>query len=184
MSDWWLFLLVPVFAASLGIWFRADWRSRDLIVMVVVGSAGYVVSFFLDTVSNRNLDARIMLIARYSINRTLPLRSRHLQSGTSLSDAPMYVLTTSVLGNLYSRLGGGSAFPSMVSGILLQVPNAIAAAGGLSADSDTDNPQGINTAVLVSIRMIQVGIGLAIGLFAAALVIYPFGKGGRYIFSY
>jgi hypothetical protein len=50
----------------------------------------------------------------------------------------------------------------MVCGILLQVPNAIAAAGGLSADSDTDNPQGINTAVLVSIRMIQVGIGLAI----------------------
>jgi len=94
------------------------------------------------------------------------------------------MLIISVLGNLYSRLGGGSAFPSMVSGILLQVPNAIAAAGGLSADSDTDNPQGINTAVLVSIRMIQVGIGLAIGLFAAALVVYPFGKGGRYIFSY
>lgn len=96
----------------------------------------------------------------------------------------LQLLTISVLGNLYSRLGGGSAFPSMVVGILLQVPNAIAAAGGLSADSDTDNPQGINTAVLVSIRMIQVGIGLAIGLFAAALVIYPFGKGGRYIFSY
>jgi len=94
------------------------------------------------------------------------------------------MLMGSVLGNLYSRLGGGSAFPSMVAGILLQVPNAIAAAGGLSADSDTDNPQGINTAVLVSIRMIQVGIGLAIGLFAAALVVYPFGKGGRYIFSY
>jgi uncharacterized membrane protein YjjB (DUF3815 family) len=105
-------------------------------------------------------------------------------SGKTFSLLQSTFLIGSVLGNLYSRLGGGSAFPSMVCGILLQVPNAIAAAGGLSADSDTDNPQGINTAVLVSIRMIQVGIGLAIGLFAAALVVYPFGKGGRYIFSY
>jgi hypothetical protein len=32
--------------------------------------------------------------------------------------------------------------------------------------------------------MVQVGIGLAIGLFAAALVVYPFGKKGRYIFSF
>jgi len=49
VSDWWLFLLVPIFAASLGIWFRADWRSRDMVVMVFVGCAGYAVSFFLDT---------------------------------------------------------------------------------------------------------------------------------------
>lgn len=73
----------------------------------------------------------------------------------------------------------------MVVGILLQVPNAIAAAGGLNAsDSDDSNQQGINAAVVISIRMVQVGIGLAIGLFAAALVVYPFGKRGRYIFSY
>lgn len=74
----------------------------------------------------------------------------------------------------------------MVVGILLQVPNAIAAAGGLNASTDSGdgNQQGINTAVVISIRMVQVGIGLAIGLFAAALVIYPFGKRGRYIFSY
>lgn len=57
VSDWWLFLLVPLFAASLGIWFRADYRSRDMIVMVIVGSAGYVVSFFLDTVCSSSSTA-------------------------------------------------------------------------------------------------------------------------------
>lgn len=51
-NDWWLFLLVPLFAASLGVWFRADYRSRDLLVMVVVASAGYAVSFFLGNVSD------------------------------------------------------------------------------------------------------------------------------------
>ncbi|WRT69351.1 uncharacterized protein IL334_006335 [Kwoniella shivajii] len=81
----------------------------------------------------------------------------------------------------------------MVVGILLEVPNAIAAAGGLSASSGTssssdssgsESSEDINAAVVVSIRMVQVGIGLAIGLFAAALVVYPFGKKRRYIFSY
>ncbi|WVQ96347.1 hypothetical protein IAU59_003452 [Kwoniella sp. CBS 9459] len=167
-SDWWLFLLVPLFAFSLAVWFRADYRSMDMLVMVIVACAGYVVNFFLtDQIDQSNVVSAVS------------------------------AFTLGILGNLYSRLGGGSAFPSMVVGILLLVPNAIAAAGGLSASSsgsssqdDASNVSGssssseINAAVVVSIRMVQVGIGLAIGLFAAAAVVYPFGKKRRYIFSY
>ncbi|WVR08358.1 hypothetical protein IAU60_005413 [Kwoniella sp. DSM 27419] len=164
-SDWWLFLLVPLFAFSLAVWFRADYKSMDMLIMVLVGCAGYVVNFFLqDQIDQTNVVSAVSAFA------------------------------VGILGNLYSRLGGGSAFPSMVVGILLLVPNAIAAAGGLSASSgtsdDASNAGGssssteINAAVVVSIRMVQVGIGLAIGLFAAALVVYPFGKKRRYIFSY
>ncbi|WWD16285.1 hypothetical protein CI109_100711 [Kwoniella shandongensis] len=165
VPDWWLFLLVPMFAFSLAVWFRADWRSKDMVVMVLVGCAGYTVNFFL----------------------TKQIDQSNVVSAVS-------AFTIGILGNLYSRIWGGSAFPSMVVGILLEVPNAIAAAGGLSASADTSSSnsasgsgsdtQQINTAVIVSIRMVQVGIGLAIGLFAAALVVYPFGKKGRYIFSY
>ncbi|WRT69350.1 uncharacterized protein IL334_006334 [Kwoniella shivajii] len=46
-NDYWLFLLVPAFAFSLGVWFRADCRSKDMVVMVLVACAGYVVNFFL-----------------------------------------------------------------------------------------------------------------------------------------
>nr|XP_018260617.1 uncharacterized protein I303_07543 [Kwoniella dejecticola CBS 10117]OBR82775.1 hypothetical protein I303_07543 [Kwoniella dejecticola CBS 10117] len=164
VSDWWLFLLVPLFAYSLAIWFRADCRSKDIFVMVLVACAGYVVNFYL----------------------TAQIDQTNVVSAVS-------AFTLGILGNLYSRLGGGSAFPSMVVGILLIVPNAIAAAGGLSSsdssedsssDSGSSSGESINAAVIVSIRMVQVGIGLAIGLFAAALVIYPFGKKRRYIFSY
>ncbi|WWC93162.1 uncharacterized protein L201_008130 [Kwoniella dendrophila CBS 6074] len=164
VSDWWLFLLVPMFAFSLAVWFRADCRSKDIFVMVIVACAGYVVNFYL----SQQLDQTNVVSA-------------------------VSAFTLGILGNLYSRLGGGSAFPSMVVGILLIVPNAIAAAGGLSSSgSSEDSSSGssgsssedINAAVIVSIRMVQVGIGLAIGLFAAALVIYPFGKKRRYIFSY
>ncbi|WVF68805.1 hypothetical protein IAT40_003577 [Kwoniella sp. CBS 6097] len=167
-SDWWLFLLVPLFAFSLAVWFRADYRSKDMLVMVIVACAGYVVNFFLtDQIDQSNVVSAVS------------------------------AFTLGILGNLYSRLGGGSAFPSMVVGILLLVPNAIAAAGGLSASSSGSSSQDnasnmsggsssseINAAVVVSIRMVQVGIGLAIGLFAAAAVVYPFGKKRRYIFSY
>ncbi|OXG15955.1 hypothetical protein C349_05118 [Cryptococcus neoformans var. grubii Br795] len=161
-SDWWLFLLVPIFAFSLAVWFRADWRSKDVIVMVLVACAGYVVNYFLS----------------------------HQISQTNVTSA-VSAFTVGVLGNLYSRLGRGSAFPSMVCGILLLVPNAIAAAGGLATNSrnqsdstNSNNEEEINTAVIVSIRMILVGVGLAVGLFASTVAIYPFGKTRRYIFSY
>lgn len=49
-SDWWLFLLVPIFAYSLAIWNRADWRSRDILVMVFVASGGFVANFFVSQV--------------------------------------------------------------------------------------------------------------------------------------
>nr|KIR47402.1 hypothetical protein I312_03163 [Cryptococcus bacillisporus CA1280] len=182
VSDWWLFLLVPIFAFSLAVWFRADWRSKDIVVMVFVACAGYVVNYFLSgQISQINVTSAVSAFA------------------------------VGVLGNLYSRLGRGSAFPSMVCGILLLVPNAIAAAGGLGTSSsdqsdstNSNNEQEINTAIIVSIRMIlvsqlltsrlkfwmrtdaitQVGVGLAVGLFASTVAIYPFGKKRRYIFSY
>ncbi|KIR71707.1 hypothetical protein I310_04385 [Cryptococcus deuterogattii CA1014] len=161
-SDWWLFLLVPIFAFSLAVWFRADWRSKDIVVMVLVACAGYVVNYFLSgQISQINVTSAVSAFA------------------------------VGVLGNLYSRLGRGSAFPSMVCGILLLVPNAIAAAGGLGTSSsdqsdstNSNNEQEINTAIIVSIRMILVGVGLAVGLFASTVAIYPFGKKRRYIFSY
>lgn len=80
-----------------------------------------------------------------------------------------------------------------VVGILLEVPNSIAAAGGLSI-STSKSPSGggdsmigtsadISSTVVIAIRMVQTAVGLAVGLFAAALAVYPFGKGG-YVFSF
>ncbi len=68
----------------------------------------------------------------------------------------------SILANFYSRIVGGSAFPIAYIAILLEVPNSIAASGGLSISSEeSNNDAGINSAVLVSIRLVQSGIALA-----------------------
>lgn len=55
------------------------------------------------------------------------------------------------------------AFPCMVTGILLLVPNSIAAAGGLSMSSSDDSQgQGqLSSTVLIAVRMVQTSIGLA-----------------------
>ncbi len=50
VPDWWLFILVPAFAYALAIWNRADWRSKDMLVMVTVASLGYVVNYFVKEV--------------------------------------------------------------------------------------------------------------------------------------
>lgn len=163
LPSWTLLFLVPIFAAALAVWFRADWRSRDMGVMIVVASIGYVVAFF--------------------IKEALPSRT-DVQSAVA-------AFAIGLAGNIYSRLAGGSAFPSMVVGILLEVPNSIAAAGGLSISSSSSSSttsvagtdQSISSTVVIAIRMIQTAIGLAIGLFAAALVVYPFGKKG-YVFAF
>lgn len=155
VPDWWLFILVPAFAYALAIWNRADWRSKDMLVMVTVASLGYVVNYF--------------------VKEHLPDRSDVVSACAAF--------TIGLLGNIYSRIGGGSAFPSMVVGILLEVPNVIAAAGGLSISS-SDSSTSISNAVLIAIRMVQTAIGLAVGLYAASLVAYPFGKSKGFSFTF
>jgi hypothetical protein len=51
LPAWTLFFMVPILAFGLGIWFRADYRSRDMAVMVGVASAGYTVYYFVKQVS-------------------------------------------------------------------------------------------------------------------------------------
>jgi hypothetical protein len=57
LPAWTLFFMVPILAFGLGIWFRADYRSRDMAVMVIVASAGYCVYYFVKQVRFEQLGA-------------------------------------------------------------------------------------------------------------------------------
>ncbi len=106
-----------------------------------------------------------------------------------------------VLGNLYSRLRHGVAAAALLPAIFVQVPSGLAASGSLvsgvtSADQITTNSTGnttvsgatngnINSMVFnVGYSMIQVAIGITVGLFLSALVVYPFGKRRSGLFSF
>lgn len=75
--------------------------------------------------------------------------------------------TVGLLGNIYSRKMGGTAFTSMVTGVLFLVPSGLSSAGGITA-----NGNGID----IGGAMIAVTIGITVGLFMSQSLVYTFGS--------
>jgi uncharacterized membrane protein YjjB (DUF3815 family) len=93
----------------------------------------------------------------------------------------------------------------MLPAIFVQVPSGLSVSGSLvsgimSADQITRNSTGVTTvtsgndtssngsvntvALNVGFSVIQVAIGITVGLFLAALAVYPFGKRRSGLFSF
>ncbi|GKT93315.1 DUF1212 domain membrane protein PRM10 [Colletotrichum tofieldiae] len=152
----------------------AKWRQMP--VMLVVAFAGYVVNYF----------SSIRFSAAPQVANTLG------------------ALTVGVLANLYSRLRHGVAAATLIPAIFTQVPGGLASTGGLLSGLRTANAltnsthsvngtssvqysegESLNTVVFnVAASMIQIAIGIAVGLFISALIIYPLGKRRSGLFSF
>ncbi|KAJ5550215.1 hypothetical protein N7535_001847 [Penicillium sp. DV-2018c] len=107
-----------------------------------------------------------------------------------------------IMGNLYSRLWHGHAATAILPGIFILVPSGLAATGSLisgvqsadeirhniasgSASSEPGAGLSSNSSVFnLGFGMIQVAIGITIGLFISALVVYPYGKARSGLFSF
>lgn len=156
-------LFVPLFTTCLGLINQAE--LRQLPVMIVIAATGYVGNYFA---------------------------GQHFVEVTEFT-ASIGAFIVGILGNLYSRIGKGLAVSAMLPAIFVQVPSGIASQSSLlsgiqAADlitNDTsqslrENPAG---ALSFGATMVEVSIGISVGLFAAALVVYPFGKKKTGLFS-
>jgi uncharacterized membrane protein YjjP (DUF1212 family) len=103
---------------------------------------------------------------------------------------------------LKPKLGYGLAAAAMLPAIFVQVPSGLAVSGSLlsgitSADQITSNTTGTTTAAAgtiqdisssaafnVSYSVIEVAIGITVGLFLSALIVYPLGKRRSGLFSF
>lgn len=157
ISDYWRILFVPGFALCLLIVNQA--RPRQAPVALFIASAGYTVNFF----SNRKFGA------------------------AQVSNA-LAAFVIGCLGNLYSRIGHGLAFTAVLPSIFVQVPSGLASGSSLVAGLDLANSILNNTAnstygsdtiassgagaLQFGYAMLQIAIGITVGLFASALVIY------------
>lgn len=56
------------------------------------------------------------------------------------------------------------------------MPSGIAAAGGLAGNYDAAEGDEYQSGLQIGLRMIQVGIGITVGLFTSGLLVYSFGK--------
>ncbi|KAI0901401.1 DUF1212-domain-containing protein [Annulohypoxylon nitens] len=160
------FLFVPLFTMCLAFVNQAKWKQMP--VMVVIAFAGHVVNFF-----------------------SSPKFAASPQIANTLG-----AFTVGVLANLYSRLRHGVAAAALLPAIFVQVPSGLAATGSLLSGLSTanelnnstevvngtstvtiDNNQPLDTIVFnVAASMIQIAIGITVGLFLSALVVYPLGK--------
>lgn len=165
ISPWFRFLFVPMFTIGLGLINQA--RLFQLPVMLIISCSGYVVNYFA---------------------------GQHFSNSTEFT-AAISSFVIGVLGNLYSRVFKGIAVSAMLPAIFVQVPSGIASqssllAGvqnadnivnhnGTTSSTSSDSTSGIS----FGITMIQVAIGISVGLFASTIAVYPFGKRSTSVFT-
>lgn len=135
---WWTdFIIVPLFSILSSMANMQPFFSAQLPVMVVISCIAYGV----------NLVANHYVFHRSDV----------------VSSIGAFVV--GVLGNSYSRKMGGTAFTSMVTGVLFLVPSGLSQAGGLTAGTGVD----------IGGAMIAVTIGITVGLFMSQALVYAVG---------
>ncbi|KAF1968550.1 DUF1212-domain-containing protein [Bimuria novae-zelandiae CBS 107.79] len=159
LNQYWNFLLVPlyVFFAC----FTVQAKYKQMPVMVAIAFAGYVVNFY----ANKKFSSSAPIAYTFG------------------------AFAIGVLANLYSRLRHGVAAAVLLPAVYVQVPGSLAASGAITtalqtasslirgggADPNTSNS--LNAISFnVAAQMIQIAIGITVGLFMSALLVYPIGK--------
>ncbi|KAI0347819.1 DUF1212-domain-containing protein [Trametopsis cervina] len=145
---WWtLLFLVPLYATCSSVANLQRVRSVQLPVMVLFSCASY---------------ATTKIITAYVTDHVAVVSA-------------FGAIVVGLCGNIWSRLGGGTAFTSMITGVLFLVPSAIGSGGGLISNYRTAAQQYSDTFQL-GLRMIQVASGVTIGLFVAQILVYALGR--------
>ncbi|KAI0802274.1 hypothetical protein GGR55DRAFT_458834 [Xylaria sp. FL0064] len=162
LSSYWNFLFVPLYIIFITFTVQAKWTQVP--AMVFIALVGYTVNFF----SSQRFAASPSIAYTFG------------------------AFAVGVLANLYSRIRHGVAAAVLLPAIYLQVPGSLASTGaitsGLAIASNLTNPTGttttsstdslqLNASVFnVAASMIQISIGITVGLLISALIVYPTGK--------
>ncbi|KAF8195737.1 DUF1212-domain-containing protein [Mycena galopus ATCC 62051] len=136
---WCAFFIVPIFSILSSLANLQPINRTELPVMVVISCCSYATN----------------KVANYYIFNRSDVVSA------------IGAFTIGLLGNIYSRKMGGTAFTSMVTGVLFLVPSGLSQAGGITA-----NGSGID----IGGAMIAVTIGITVGLFMSQALVYMFGQ--------
>ncbi|KAF1829955.1 DUF1212-domain-containing protein [Decorospora gaudefroyi] len=160
LNPYWNFLFVPLYVFFTT--FTVQAKYKQMPAMIVIAFAGYIVNFY----ANKKFSSSAPIAYTFG------------------------AFTIGVLANLYSRLRHGVAAAVLLPAVYVQVPGSLASSGsinsalktasalirdqGATTDTTTDS---LNAIVFnVAASMIQIAIGITVGLFMAALLVYPLGK--------
>lgn len=160
LNPYWNFLFVPLYVFFTT--FTVQAKYKQMPAMIFIATCGYAVNFF----------------ANMKFSSSAPIAYT------------FGAFTIGVLANFYSRFRHGVAAAVLLPAVYVQVPGSLASSGsinsalrtasalikgsGAAGDTTTDS---LNSIVFnVAASMIQIAIGLTVGLFMAALLVYPMGK--------
>lgn len=141
-------------------------KFKQLPVTVLMGMCGYVTNYF----STKKL-------------------------GSNQVANTVGAFTIGLIANLYSRIWHGHAAAAIIPGIFTLVPSGLASSGSIISglqyaeavkNGDVNATSGATSnSSLTSLGygMIQTAIGISVGLFVSALIVYPHGKKRSGIFS-
>lgn len=168
ISPWFYFLFVPMFTTGIALTNQASWS--QLPMMCIISGCGYVVSYF---------------------------SSRHFKEVTELN-ATLGCFIVGLVSNIYTRMlksinkyftarGSFMTVSLMLPAIFVQVPSGIASQGSVFSGIQTaNNIVHVNNSTITEtskanslsfgIVMIQVALGISVGLYLSTILVYPFGK--------
>ena len=190
--NWWTnnvflshFPWVPVFTMCLIIINQAKWKQAPM--MLLISFAGYQVSFWsAQRFANYVQIANALGAFAIGVMGNLYSRLHHGLAAAALLPA-IFVQVPSGLaasGSLVSGLTSAEQITGNATGISV-INNGTQ--GFADAQNNPSMPSGAvysGTVFNVGYGMVQVAIGISVGLFLSALVVYPFGKKRSGLFSF
>ena len=188
MPVWYKFLFVPPFTLCLIVINQGRWKQMP--VMVGISFVGYLVNHFsAERFSSSAQIANTLGALAIGVIGNLYSRTRHGLAAAALLPA-IFVQVPSGLaagGSLISGLSSANQLTNRTeNGTTVtgnNMPNASSSGmsvGGAPAANGTVNSDVLN----VAYDMIQIAIGITVGLFISSLVVYPFGKRRSGLFSF
>ena len=143
-------LTVPGYSMCLSLRNHAKITRKEFPVMVLIAIAGWATNHF--AAYQRNLQNR--------------------QDFTSMLGS----MAVGLLANIYGRVFDGRAFVVSVPGILYQLPSGLSNGGLLNfANTSSDSTTAFNQGFAVASSLLQVAMGLTIGLFTSTVLTYALG---------
>lgn len=194
LDSHWNFAFVPVFAFCLTYVNQAKWKQMPVMVSHLIRL--FHTSRALTTMSLQILIAMVGYVVNFFLTRKFPNSSQICNT--------IGALAVGICANLYSRIRHGVAAAALLPAIFVQVPSGLAATGSLlsglsTANELTNSTSSVNGTTTVSVSgddsldtivfnvaasMIEIAVGITVGLFFATLIIYPLGKRRSGLFTF
>ncbi|PWN48540.1 DUF1212-domain-containing protein [Violaceomyces palustris] len=158
----WALLTTPGYSIALSLRNQVKINRKEFPVMVLIACAGWACNHF--AASNPALSGR--------------------QDITSALGS----LCVGILANIYGRMFDGRSFVVSVPGILYQLPSGLSNGGLLKFADTTNSTSSYDSGFNVAQSLVEVALGLTVGLFAATTLSYMLGgrkmRNGGSLFSF